>query len=337
MTESTFVEVKGLRVEYRVPHGVVNAIGHVDLSMNRGEALGIVGESGCGKSTLGLALLRLLPPNGSSSVDTMRIGDTDIAAVDDATFRRTIRWKRISMVFQSAMNSLNPVHRVGDQVLSAYRLHHPKMPADEARARVDRLFELVDIPKARQRNYPHEYSGGMRQRAVIALSLVCDPDVVIADEATTALDVVVQNQILDELAELRAELGVTLLVISHDIGVIAHTCDRVAVMYAGQIVETGSVDDVLNWPRHPYTASLMAALPRLRGPRFRSVSLPGSPPDLTDPLPGCRFAPRCPIAADVCHETSPTMATGSAQGDGWPARCHFAGDPRLRQLTEVVS
>ncbi|NED96498.1 ABC transporter ATP-binding protein [Phytoactinopolyspora alkaliphila] len=334
MTGGSFVEVRGLRVGYKVPHGVVQAIDGVDLTIDRGEALGIVGESGCGKSTLGLGLLRLLPSNATTSVDTFRVGDTDVAGLSQAAFRREVRWKRVSMVFQSAMNSLNPVRRVGEQVADAYRLHHPQASKREVQARVDRLFELVDIPRARQRNYAHEYSGGMRQRAVIALSLVCDPDVVIADEATTALDVVVQNQILDALADLRTELGIALIVISHDIGVISHTCDRVAVMYAGQVVESGAVADVLASPRHPYTASLMAALPRLTGPRFRPVSLPGSPPDLADPPTACRFAPRCPIAADICTDVPPAFDPDHR----WPARCHFAGDERLRQLgTERTS
>ena len=332
------LRVEGLTVEFRTEHGPVEAAREVGFTVHSGETFGLVGESGSGKTVTSLAVLGMVgAPAGRTAAGSVRLDGRELRGLPPRELRK-IRGNEIGMIFQEARRSLDPAFTVGDQIAETMRAHLGISRRD-ARARAVEMLELVGIPRARRRvhEYPHQFSGGMAQRVMLAIALCCSPKLLIADEPTTALDVTAQARVLELIRDLQDELGLAVLFISHDLGVIAQMCDRVAVMYAGQIVETGSVDDVLNWPRHPYTASLMAALPRLRGPRFRSVSLPGSPPDLTDPPPGCRFAPRCPIAADVCHETSPTMATGSAQGDGWPARCHFAGDPRLRQLTEVVS
>lgn len=315
------VEIAALSVTYRGEGRPVHAVDSVHLSINKGEALGIVGESGCGKSTLGLAMMRLLPESAEVKMDKLRIGDLETSELSDRDFRQRVRWKRVSMVYQSAMASLNPVIRVGDQLVSAYKLHHPGAGSDEAESKVTSLFEMVGIPASRLRSYPHEYSGGMRQRAVIALSLVADPELVIADEATTALDVVVQAQILEALNELRRDLGLTMIVISHDIGAIATTCDRVAVMYAGQIVETAPLRDLIQTPQHPYTASLMAAIPSMFGTKRRLVALPGVPPDLSDPPSACRFVTRCPIAREVCATVPP-----EGSGDRLSVRCHFPGE-----------
>lgn len=330
------VEVRDLGVTYTLAKGELNAVSDVGLVLNRGEALGLVGESGCGKSTLARAMLRMLPNNAQLAEQSRILFDgNELTEMSDERFRREVRWKRIAMVFQSAMNSLNPVTTVGKQIVDLIRLHRAGVNSADARSLCRELLQSVSLPPEVADRFPHELSGGMRQRAIIAMSLVADPDVLVADEATTALDVVVQAQILAELADMRRERGLALLVVSHDMDVIAQVCDRVAVMYAGQIVETGPTSEVLANPAHPYTIGLLAALPRLHGPRRRLATLGGAPPELIGTaLDECLFAPRCPIVAGQCTDRQPTLGEPSL---GRQCRCYFPFDQRLRAERSVES
>jgi peptide/nickel transport system ATP-binding protein len=304
--------------------GVAQAVDGVSFSVERSQTLGIVGESGCGKSTLALALMRLLPSNGTVNGGEIRFNGEDILQMSDARLR-AMRWQEISMIFQAAMNSLNPVIRVGDLMTEALQTHEP-VSKQEARRRAAELFEMVGLEARHLRSYPHELSGGMKQRAVIAMSLICSPNLVIADEPTTALDVVVQDQILRRLKTLGAELGIGMIVISHDLGVIAEVCDTVAVMYAGQIVEYGDVRTIFNQPRHPYTIALMHSIPTLTGPVATLASIPGSPPSLLNPPHGCRFAPRCLLVDPLCDTDPPPDVEVTL---GHRSRCHFATHERI--------
>ncbi len=296
----------------------------VSFTVERSETLGIVGESGCGKSTLAFSLMRLLPDNARIERGQIMLNGQDIAQMTNADLR-VVRWNSISMVFQAAMNSLNPVMRVGD-IMSEALLNHEKMPDADVIRRCEELLEMVDLDRRVLRSYPHELSGGMKQRVVIALSLLCNPDLLIADEPTTALDVVVQGQILGKLKTLAKELDIGLIVISHDLGVIADTCDSVAVMYAAQIVEYGDVFTIFKEPRHPYTIGLMSSIPNLHGPKQELMSVPGSPPNLLDPLPPCRFESRCFYATAQCRTTEPPIIQLTKQH---LSRCHYATDPRI--------
>ena len=322
------LDVHDLQMSYRLRHGAVRAVDGVSFRLDRGVTLGLVGESGSGKTSVAYCLLRLLPRNAHVRGGEILLDGTDLLALPEQQMRE-YRWNRVSMIFQGAMNAFNPVFRVGDQIVEAIRLHKRASHA-QARARVDELFELVGLPSARVDDYPHEFSGGMKQRAMIAMALACDPDVVVADEPTTALDVVVQDQILEKIQELQRRLNLAMLVISHDMAMVAETCDRVAVMYAGQIVETGDTKVVFADPRHPYTIGLVRSFPNLRGPLRHLESMPGDPPSLMSPPPACRFAPRCPIAQPICHAEAPALADVVP---GHASRCHFADD--LSMLSRV--
>jgi len=323
--------VRDLRMAYRLGEIEIRAVDGVSFTLPRGGSLGIVGESGCGKSSLGAAILQALPPNAAIAG-----GDVEIAGVpvlrDGATVHdgsgpalRRLRWTRAAIIFQSAMNALNPVMTVERQLTEAWHLHRPGGTPADAAARIAAVFDLIGIPRDRLRAYPHELSGGMRQRAMIALALLHEPELVIADEPTTALDVLVQDQILAEIDELRRRLGLALILISHDMGAVAETCERIAVMYAGEIVELSSTDALFADPRHPYTRALLAALPNVAGPKRALGALPGAPFVPMGPIVGCRFAARCPEVAEICHRTAPTPL---AVGDGRMALCHFAAEPR---------
>lgn len=327
------LEVDDLTVTYGDGPRPAVAVDGVSLVVNSGEALGLVGESGCGKTTLANALMRLLPDNGRATSRAIRLGGVDIGRLPEDAFRREVRWKRAAIVFQSAMNTLNPVETVGRQMARVVRLHRAKGTVGP-RERISDLLSRVGLPATVASRYPHELSGGMRQRAVIALSLIAEPELIIADEATTALDVVVQAQILAELRALQAERGLAMIVVSHDIEVIAQTCERIAVMYAGRIVETGRTEQVLTNPQHPYTSALLASLPRLVGPRTRLATLGGAPPALNADMVGCRFAPRCPMATELCRTREPELAPAPS---GDEARCHYAGDARISTLWELAS
>jgi peptide/nickel transport system ATP-binding protein len=286
--------------------------------------LGLVGESGCGKTSIALALLRLLPPDARIVGGHIWMDGVDLLALPEDEMRR-FRWRRVSMVFQAAMNVLNPVYRVGSQVVEALRLHVGPVSRQQGRARAAELFELVGFDASLIDSYPHELSGGMRQRAVIALALACQPDLLIADEPTTALDVIIQDRILSVLEEIRSRLGMSLITISHDIAVVAQISRRIGVMYAGQLVELAETVDILERPLHPYTAALVRSSPSSRGSRQTLSPLPGEPPDLIHPPPGCRFHPRCSRATSICSQQPPENV--QVAGHRWAACWHPLGYP----------
>jgi oligopeptide/dipeptide ABC transporter ATP-binding protein len=315
--DAPLLVVDDLRTHFALESGTVKAVDGVSFTLNYGEALGIAGESGCGKTTTALSLVRILPSNASVVGGSIRLMGIDLVPKSDAALRR-YRWREISMVFQGAMNALNPVRRVRDQIAEPLEQRLGQSPA-AARKRAGDLLELVGIPRKRGAAYPHELSGGMRQRAMIAMALACDPAIVIGDEPTTALDVMVQAQILELLEDLRHKLGLSLILITHDLSVIAETCDRVLIMYAGRVAEEGPVNEVFRRPRHPYTQKLLAAFPNIAADRRVLEVIPGSPPDLRDPPPGCRFAPRCPAVMAICTDVIPPELTF----DGVRVACHL--------------
>jgi oligopeptide/dipeptide ABC transporter ATP-binding protein len=299
--------VEDLRTYFRLDSGAVRAVDGVSFRLEYGESLGIAGESGCGKTTTALSIIRLLPANAVNAGGSIKLMGIDLVKKSEKAVRR-YRWREVSIVFQGAMNALNPVIRVREQIAEPIE-QRLGLSARAARARANELLDLVGIPKNRGSAYPHELSGGMRQRAMIAMALACDPAIIIGDEPTTALDVMVQAQILNLLDELRHNLGLSLILITHDLSVIAESCDRVMVMYAGRIAEEGSVHEVFRHPRHPYTQMLLAAFPNIQSDRRTLDTIPGSPPDLSKPPPGCRFAPRCPAVMAICSEVVPPETT----------------------------
>ncbi len=301
------LEVDGLKTYYKTLRGDVKAVDDVSFKVEKGEALGIAGESGCGKTTLALSILRLLPSGGKIVGGRVVFDGTSLGDLTDNELRKQVRWKGISLVFQGAMNALNPVFKVGDQIVEAIRLHEPDVSKGDAWERTRGLFELVGIEPERSTNYPHEFSGGMKQRALIAMALALSPKLLIADEPGTALDVIVQAQVLKLMRELKEKLDLSMILISHDLSILAETCDKLAVMYGGKIVEYGSVFEVFKQPSHPYTQGLLGAFPKVTGPRTKLSSVPGSPPDLLDPPVGCRFNPRCPFVMDVCKKEEPLL------------------------------
>jgi peptide/nickel transport system ATP-binding protein len=315
------LEVDNLSVDYRTAGGLpAHAVQDVSFKLREGELLGLVGESGCGKTTLMMALMRLLPAAGRIVHGRILFDGLDLAAASEPAMN-DVRWKGISMVFQGAMNALNPVRTVGDQIEEAIRQHLDITSRSKLAARVAELLELVGISPDRAGHYPHQYSGGMRQRAMIAMALACNPQVIIADEPTTALDVMIQAQILELLARLKDRLGLSIIFVTHDLGVVAEMCDSVLVMYGGVTAEYASVDTIYNEPRHPYTQELLKAFPDLTQPGARLASIPGYPPRLTALPPGCRFAPRCPAVFDRCHVDQPALHRLGV--DGHVASCHL--------------
>ncbi len=317
---SGVLELSGLHVWFDAPDGrYAHAVRGVDLSIERGERVGILGESGCGKTTLILAAMGLLP-SFASVAGSVHLDGLDVLAGGEAS-ARSVRWTHAAMVFQGAMSAMNPVYRVGKQIADPMVFHHV-CPTAEAKRRTTELLELVGLPASTAKRYPHELSGGMRQRAVIAMALACEPKVLFADEPTTALDVVVQAQIGDLLAELSERLGLALVMVTHDIGMIAETAARAVVMYAGVVVEDGATLEVLTAPRHPYTQLLLEATPVVNRER-PLVCIPGTPPRLDEAVSGCAFAARCPHAFAACA-TRPAL-----RGDGHTAACHALEQGRL--------
>ena len=300
----TVLAVRSLRVGYESDKRDLIAVDGVSFDVRPGEALGLVGESGSGKTTAMLGALRLLPPGGHIVSGSVWHDGRDLARLDSEEMR-DLRWVNLSVVFQGAMNALDPVQRVGDQIIEAIRLHDPGTRNADARDKAEQLIELVGMSRDWAENYPHQLSGGMRQRAMVALALACDPSLVVADEPTTALDVMIQAQVMDLLVRLRKELGMALVLITHDLGVVAETCNRVVVMYGGVVAEQGTIDEVFSDPLHPYTRLLLQAFPDIDDPERALVSIPGSPPRLDNLPAGCRFAPRCPQAFERCHQERP--------------------------------
>jgi peptide/nickel transport system ATP-binding protein len=313
------LEIHGLKTYFETTKGYVKAVDDVSFSLEKGDAFGLAGESGCGKTTTGLSIIKLLPFNGKILDGKIIFDGIDLINMPEEILRKNIRWKRISIVFQGAMNALNPVYTVGDQIMEAI-LTHEDISNEEAKERVIKLFELVGIDPSRINNYPFEFSGGMKQRAMIAMALACNPDIVITDEPTTALDVIVQAQVLKLLKKLKEELNLSFIMISHDLSVIAETCNKVAIMYAGKIVEMADVVSLFKNPLHPYSQGLMNSFPSLKGPRKKLISIPGSPPNLLSPPLGCRFNPRCPYAWEKCKEEEPLLIEIDK---GHYAACHL--------------
>ncbi len=319
---SHLLELRGLTVAYRTAEGPLPAVRGVDLVVDAGEVVGIAGESGCGKSTLASTVLRLQPK------DAVVEGEVLVSGRDVQTMGwgdlRALRWAEAAIVFQGALHSLNPVRRVETQIAEPIRLHEPELAAAEVSARVGELLEQVGLPAARSRVYPHQLSGGQRQRVMIAMALACRPELIVADEPTTALDVMVQAQILDLISGLVKDLGVGLLIISHDLSVLAEVCDRVAVMYAGRVVECGSAEQVFTSPAHPYAQALSRSFPRVGdvAARYAPAGLAGDPPDPHELPPGCSFAPRCARVIDACAEEEPPLREVA----GRQAACIRVGD-----------
>ncbi len=297
------LDVRDLVVEYHTGEGIYRAVEDLTFHLEQGRSLGVVGESGCGKTTAMLAVMRLLPEAGRIVGGQVLLDGTDLLQLSPSELRR-YRWEEISMVFQGAMNALNPVRTVGSQIEEVLLLHGT-VPRREAKREVQRLLDLVGVAHSRAKQYPHEYSGGMRQRAMIAMALACRPKVVIADEPTTALDVMVQAQILDLLQDLQRELDLAVIIVTHDLGVVAEVCDDVLVMYGGRMAEYAEIDRIYNEAVHPYTRRLLLAFPDIDDPEAELASIPGHPPPLDDLPPGCRFEPRCGLGGKGCDRYTP--------------------------------
>ena len=302
-TREPLIQIQNLKVEYLAGRGSVRAVDGVSLEIGKGEVVGLAGESGSGKSTIAQAIMRILQPPAIITGGKVLMGGRDILEMSDRDLHK-LRWEEISMVFQSAMNSLNPVMTIGDQIMDAL-VSHRRISEEAAREHAREMLRIVGIEADRIDSYPHELSGGMRQRAVIAIALVLRPPLMIMDEPTTALDVVVQREILAKITELREEFGFSILFITHDMSLLVEISDRIAIMYAGEIVEMAESRELFENPLHPYTQGLMASFPALTGPRKKLEGIPGSPPDLIAPPSGCRFHPRCPHRMDICDKVAP--------------------------------
>ncbi|MEI5676793.1 ABC transporter ATP-binding protein [Mesorhizobium sp. CGMCC 1.15528] len=326
---ANLLSVRDLKVSYRVGNGHIDAVDGASFDVPRGSIVGLVGESGCGKTTVARALTRVIADNARITGGQILFDGKDIAAIPERQMN-ALRWRDIAFIPQSAMNSLDPVYTVEYQLNEVLR-RRGGLSAREARMRCESLFEMVGIEKGRLRDYPHQFSGGMRQRVAIALALALNPKLVIADEPVTALDVIVQRQILDQLRELQTMLGISVILVTHDISVVAYICDRTVVMYAGRVAEAGPMAGVLTRPAHPYTMGLRNAFPDLAGAASGTLTpIDGAPPNLAEPPPGCRFAPRCPFSIEVCSTESPPLA--EIVPDHRVA-CHRASEaPVLREI-----
>ncbi len=352
-TSKTLLEVRNLSVEYYAASGTVHALTDVSISLERGQILGLAGESGSGKTTLGYAITRLLrppaaitggeilyyPPHASPQESGSRKGSqADMAALPGQPVDvlqltpaqlRVFRWSTLAIVFQSAMNALNPVLRLSTQIDDVLRYHRPEMSKSERHARALELLRLVGIAPDRLRSYPHELSGGMRQRSIIAIALALSPEIIIMDEPTTALDVVVQREILTELIRLRERLNFSVIFITHDLSLLLELADKIAIMYAGRIVETATCREVRRQPRHPYSYGMLHSFPSLHGPRHRMTGIPGSPPDLRAIPPGCAFHPRCPMATGWCSEANPSLQSSADETPNQLVACHLYHPSRV--------
>ena len=317
----TVLDVSDLEVYYETETGPAQAVDGVSFSIEEGENLGIVGESGCGKTTLAKAIIGILPDAGYVNNGSIDFKGEDLTKLSDKQ-RRQYKWEEISMIAQSAMNALDPVYTIREQIVEAVETHRPGAGRVEASEIVQEMFELVGLDPNRADDYPHQFSGGMRQRAMIAMALALEPSLVLADEPTTALDVIMQDQILKRIGQIQTEINSSMMVITHDVSVVAETCDRVVVMYAGQIAEEGPVEEIFGRPYHPYTIGLKRAFPNIRESDQNLLSIAGYPPELIDPPSGCRFAERCPLATDRCREVEPE----AHHNNELRSYCHYADE-----------
>lgn len=302
--DKKLLEIKDLSVEYSTDNGIVRAVNNFNIVLNKGETLGIVGETGAGKTTTALGILRLVPdPPGKISSGEIFFEGKDLLKMKDTELRE-IRGNKISMIFQDPMTSLNPVMTIGEQIAEGIEIHQ-KLNKNEALDKANEMLELVGIPKERAGEYPHQFSGGMKQRVVIAIALACNPNLLIADEPTTALDVTIQAQVLELMQDLKEEFNTAMILITHDLGVVAETCDNVAIMYAGEVIEFASLEQLFENPSHPYTQGLFGSIPNLEEDVKRLKPIEGLMPDPTDLPSGCTFHPRCPYAEDICSKEWP--------------------------------
>ena len=315
----SLLEIKDLEIQYITEESTVHAVNGISLSVDEGETIGLVGETGAGKTTTALGILGLIPdPPGKVIRGSILFDGKDILTMKDEEIR-SIRGNEISMIFQDPMSALNPIMRVGDQIAEVIQLHSG-CSRTEAHERAEEMLEKVGIPASRARDYPHQFSGGMKQRVVIAIALACNPRLLLADEPTTALDVTIQAQVLDMMNALKVELGTSMILITHDLGIVAETCDKVAIMYAGEIVEYGSLEDIFDHTSHPYSVGLFGSIPSLDSKEKRLKPIVGLMPNPADLPEGCKFNPRCPMAVDRCRTEEPEVVEVS---DQHYVRCHF--------------
>jgi peptide/nickel transport system ATP-binding protein len=319
-SEAPLLEVRDLTVDYVGDNSIARAVNGISFDIGRGEAFGLAGESGCGKSTVAFALARLTRLPGLVSGGSIRFVGEDVLGFSSERLKR-FRWSEVSFVFQSAMSALNPVVRISEQIEDAIAAHRPKATREQMRARAAELFEMVGISPKRLDDYPHQFSGGMRQRICIAMALALEPKLIIMDEPTTALDVVVQRDIIEQICELKNRFGFSILFITHDLGLMIEFCDRIGVMYAGELVEVAPASAILTAPQHPYTRALGRSFPALSGPRVRLEGIAGTPPSLTALPEGCRFNPRCGEAIPVCTRLAPGLRPTPITGG--EAACHL--------------
>ncbi|WP_176696701.1 ABC transporter ATP-binding protein [Haloparvum sedimenti] len=358
------LEINDLNVRYRMDGPDVHPVDGVSLTVDHGETFGLVGESGCGKTTLAKSIIQLLDSNGDVESGeiwfdgtlpawTDERGEVRRDVVEDPQYPvredgmtnlaelsleqiRDVRWRNVALIPQSALNALNPVYKVGDQIVEAITRHEPGTDVEEARGRARDLLERVGIDRERADDYAHEFSGGMKQRAVIAMSMACSPDLLIADEPTTALDVIIQDRVLDEIKSLQNEFDVAMLIVSHDISVMAETCDRMGVMYGGKMMESGTTESIFERTANPYTLGLRNSFPTVEEDQEQLVSIPGTPPTLRDPNPGCRFVDRCPFAVEECRDSHPPMYdVDRALGEATDEVAHESACYRLDDLEQV--
>jgi len=315
----TLLEIGNLKTYYFAHGSVIKAVDDVSLGIYKREMVGLVGESGSGKSTLGLSIIKLVPPPGKIVDGKIIIGGEDLLKLRDKELKR-IRGRKIGMIFQDPLTCLDPLRRVGDQIIESI-MSHIKVNKEAAREMALKVFERVGISPERIDDYPHQLSGGMRQRAMIAMAVVLNPELLIVDEPTTALDVVVQSRIMDLLEDLKNERKMSILLITHDLALVIERCDRVVIMYAGRVCEIGSVKEVSNEPLHPYTKLLIESIPNIEGTQMELKPIPGTPPDMRNPPPGCRFWPRCPYVLDKCKSVEPSIL----EIDNRVVFCHLYG------------
>ena len=314
------LEVKNLSMHYDTLDGNVDAVKDISFSVKNGESFGLVGESGCGKTSVAMTLLQLQPDNSVISEGSIKLDGKELIGLSENELRK-VRWDSISIVFQGAMNAWNPVIKIGEQIREAMREHSPDNSKQENIEKINELFNMVGLDETISDRFPHELSGGMKQRAVIALALSCDPKIIIADEPTTALDVVIQDQILNEIKKVQDLLGLSLIYISHDIAVIAEMTDKIAVMYAGSIVEIGPTKSVFESPKHAYTKALLDSTPSIQGEKKKLTSLDGEPPSLINEIKGCSFSPRCPSPSSACKNQSVEMGLIQVGEDHYADKC----------------